>query len=137
MIHVPYKGSGPAIVGLLGNEVDFMFDSLSSSLPQIRAGKLRAIAMASKERSRVMPEVATVAEQGVPGFDVSVWYAVLAPAATPPAVVRLLNAEIIRAMRTPEAREKIEGYGYDLWGSSPAEGDAFVRSRRSCAGARW
>jgi tripartite-type tricarboxylate transporter receptor subunit TctC len=128
MIHVPYKGSGPAIIGLLGNEVDFMFDSLSSSLPQIKAGKLRAIGMASKDRSRVLPDVPTVAEQGMPGFDVSVWYSVLAAAGTPPALVQRLNAEIIRAMRSPEAKEKIEGYGYDIWGSTPAEADAFIRS---------
>ena len=128
MIHVPYKGSGPAIIGLLGNEVDFMFDSLSSSLPQIKAGKFRAIAMASKDRSRVLPDVPTVAEQGMPGFDVSVWYSVLAPASTPPALVQKLNAEINRAMRAPEAKEKIEGYGYDIWGSTPAEADAFIRS---------
>jgi tripartite-type tricarboxylate transporter receptor subunit TctC len=128
MIHVPYKGSGPAIIGLLGNEVDFMFDSLSSSLPQIKGGKLRAIGMASKDRSRVLPDVPTVAEQGMPGFDVSVWYSVLAAAGTPPALVQRLNAEIIRAMRAPEAKEKIEGFGYDIWGSTPAEADAFIRS---------
>jgi tripartite-type tricarboxylate transporter receptor subunit TctC len=105
-----------------------MFDSLSSSLPQIKAGKFRAIAMASKDRSRVLPDVPTVAEQGMPGFDVSVWYSVLAPVGTPPALVQKLNAEINRAMRAPEAKEKIEGYGYDIWGSTPAEADAFIRS---------
>jgi tripartite-type tricarboxylate transporter receptor subunit TctC len=128
MIHVPYKGSGPAIVGLLGNEVDFMFDSLSSSLPQIRSGRLRAIGMASAQRSRILPDVATVAEQGVPGFDVSVWYSVLAAANTPPAIVQKLHAELVRAMRAPETREKIEALGYDIVGSTPAEADAFIRA---------
>jgi tripartite-type tricarboxylate transporter receptor subunit TctC len=128
MIHVPYKGSGPAIIGLLGGEVDFMFDSLSSSLPQIRGGKLRAIAMASARRSRILPEVPTVAEQGVPGFDVSVWYSVLAAAATPAPIVQRLHAEFLRAMRAPEVKEKIEGYGYDIVGMTPAETDAFIRS---------
>jgi tripartite-type tricarboxylate transporter receptor subunit TctC len=128
MIHVPYKGSGPAIIGLLGGEVDFMFDSLSSSLPQIRGGKLRAIAMASARRSRILPEVPTVAEQGVPGFDVSVWYSVLAAAATPAPIVQRLHAEFVRAMRAPEVKEKIEGYGYDIVGMTPAETDAFIRS---------
>lgn len=127
MVHVPYKGSGPAIVGLLGGEVDFMFDSLSSSLPQIRAGKFRAIAMASAQRSRILPDVPTVAESGVPGFDVSVWYAVLAAAGTPAPIVQRLNAEVIRAMRTPEARERIEGAGYDIVGSTPEQADAFIR----------
>ncbi|MEI8301670.1 MAG: tripartite tricarboxylate transporter substrate binding protein [Burkholderiales bacterium] len=128
MIHVPYKGSGPAIVGLLGGEVDFMFDSLSSSLPQIKAGKFRALAMASARRSRILPEVPTVAESGVPGFDVSVWYSVLAAAGTPAPIVQRLHAEIVRAMRAPEAKEKIEGFGYDILGSTPAEADAFIRA---------
>ena len=128
MIHVPYKGSGPAIIGLLGGEVDFMFDSLSSSLPQIKGGKFRALAMASSKRSRILPEVPTVAESGVPGFDVSVWYSVLAAAGTPAPIVQKLNAEIIRAMKAPEAREKIEGFGYDIVGNSPAEADAFIRA---------
>ena len=128
MIHVPYKGSGPAIIGLLGGEVDFMFDSLSSSLPQIRGGKLRAIAMASARRSRILPEVPTVAEQGVPGFDVSVWYSVLAAAATPAPIEQRLHAEFLRAMRAPEVKEKIEGFGYDIVGMTPAETDAFIRS---------
>jgi tripartite-type tricarboxylate transporter receptor subunit TctC len=128
MIHVPYKGSGPAIIGLLGGEVDFMFDSLSSSLPQIRGGKLRAIAMASARRSRILPEVATVAEQGVPGFDVSVWYSVLAAAGTPAPIVQRLHAEFVRAMRAPEVKEKIEGFGYDIVGMTPAETDAFIRA---------
>ena len=128
MIHVPYKGSGPAIVGLLGGEVDFMFDSLSSSLPQIRGGKFRAIAMASARRSRILPEVPTVAEQGVAGFDVSVWYSVLAAAGTPAPIVQRLHAEFVRAMRAPEVKEKIEGFGYDIVGMTPAETDAFIRA---------
>lgn len=128
MIHVPYKGSGPAIIGLLGGEVDFMFDSLSSSLPQIRGGKLRAIGMASARRSRILPDVPTVAEQGVPGFDVSVWYSVLAAAATPAPIVQRLHAEFIRAMRAPEVKEKLEGFGYDIVGMTPAETDAFIRA---------
>jgi tripartite-type tricarboxylate transporter receptor subunit TctC len=128
MIHVPYKGSGPAIVGLLGGEVDFMFDSLSSSLAQIKGGKFRALAMASARRSRILPEVPTVAESGVPGFDVSVWYSVLAAAGTPAPIVQRLHAEIVRAMKSPEAKEKIEGFGYDIVGSTPAEADAFIRA---------
>lgn len=128
MVHVPYKGSGPAIIGLLGGEVDFMFDSLSSSLPQIKAGKFRAIAMASAQRSRVLPDVPTVSESGVPGFDVSVWYSILAAAGTPAPIVQRLNAEFIKAMRAPEAREKIEAAGYDIVGSTPEQADAFIRA---------
>ena len=128
MIHVPYKGSGPAIIGLLGGEVNFMFDSLSSSLPQIKAGKFRALAMASARRSRILPEVPTVIESGVTDFDVSVWYSILAAASTPAAIIQRLHGEFIRVLRTPEVKEKIEGYGYDIVGSSPSEADAFIRS---------
>ena len=128
MIHVPYKGSGPAIIGLLGGEVNFMFDSLSSSLPQIKAGKFRALAMASARRSRILPEVPTVIESGVADFDVSVWYSSLAAASTPATIIQRLHGEFIRVLRTPEVKEKIESYGYDIVGSSPSEADAFIRS---------
>jgi tripartite-type tricarboxylate transporter receptor subunit TctC len=128
MIHVPYKGSGPAIIGLLGGEVDFMFDSLSSSLPQIKGGKFRAIAMASAQRSRILPDVPTVAESGVPGFDVSVWYSVLAAAGTPAPIVNKLHTEIVRAMRAPEAKDKIEAAGYDIVGSTPEQAGEFIKA---------
>lgn len=128
MTHVPYKGSGPAIIGLLGREVDFMFDSLSSSLPQIQGGKFRAIAVTTLNRSKVLPEVPTVHESGVKNFDVSVWYAVLAAAATPAPIIQKLNAEIIKAMRTPEVKSRIEAAGYDIVGSTPEQLDAFIKT---------
>jgi tripartite-type tricarboxylate transporter receptor subunit TctC len=128
MIHVPYKGSGPAIIGLLGGEVNFMFDSLSSSLPQIKAGKFRALAMASARRSRILPEVPTVIESGVPEFDVSVWYSILAAANTPPQIIQRLHSELIRVLRNNEVKEKIESYGYDIVANSPSEADGFIRS---------
>ena len=128
MTHVPYKGSGPAIIGLLGREVDFMFDSLSSSLPQIQAGKFRAIAMATMKRSRILPDVPTIHESGVRGFDVSVWYAILAAAGTPPAIVQKLNAEFIKAMRAPGTKERIEAAGYEIIGSTPEQLDEFIKS---------
>ena len=128
MTHVPYKGSGPAIIGLLGREVDFMFDSLSSSFPQIQGGKFRAIAVTTLNRSKVLPEVPTVHESGVKNFDVSVWYAVLAAAATPAPIIQKLNAEIIKAMRTPEDKSRIEAAGYDIVGSTPEQLDAFIKT---------
>jgi tripartite-type tricarboxylate transporter receptor subunit TctC len=126
--HVPYKGSGPAITGLLGREVDLIFDSLSSSLAQIQGGKFRAIAVSTAKRSHVLPQVPTIAESGVPGFDISAWYGIFAPAATPPAIVQKLNAEIIKAMNAPQARERIEASGYQIVGSTPAQLDAHVKS---------
>ena len=128
LTHVPYKGSGPAITALLAREVDVIFDSLSSSLPQILGGKFRAVAVSTQMRSKVLPDVPTIQEQGVAGFDVSVWYGIFAAAGTPAPIVQKLNAEIIKAMRAPEAKEKIEAAGYDIVGSTPAELDAHVKA---------
>ena len=128
MTHVPYKGSGPAITAILGREVDLMFDSIGSSLPHIQAGKFRAIAVTTATRAPVLPDVPTVQEAGVPGFDVSVWYGVFAAAGTPQPIVQKLNAEIIRAMNVPEVKERIEASGYQVVGSTPAQLDAHVKS---------
>jgi len=127
MTHVPYKGSGPAITAILGGEVDLMFDAIGSSLPQIQAGKFRAIAVTTASRAAVLPNVPTVQEAGVPGFDVSVWYGVFAAAGTPQPIVQRLNAEFIRAMNVPEVKKQIEASGYQVVGSTPAELDAHVR----------
>jgi tripartite-type tricarboxylate transporter receptor subunit TctC len=131
--HVPYKGSGPSVIGLLGREVDLMFDSLSSSLGQIQAGKFRAIAVSTAQRSHVLPQVPTIAEAGVPGFDVSVWYGIFAPAGTPAPIVQRLNSEFIRAMAAPAAKKVIEDAGYQIVGSTPAQLDAHVKAEI----ARW
>ena len=128
LTHVPYKGSGPAITALLAREVDLIFDSMSSSLPQIQGGKFRAIAVSTAKRSRILPDVPTIAEAGVPGFDVAVWYGIFAAVGTPAPIVQRLNAEFIRAMRVPEAKEKIEAAGYDIVGSTPEQLDAHVRA---------
>jgi tripartite-type tricarboxylate transporter receptor subunit TctC len=131
--HVPYKGSGPAVAGLLGREVDLMFDSLSSSLAQINAGKFRALAVTTAKRSHVLPQVPTVHEAGVPGFDISVWYGIFAAAGTPAPIVQRLNAEFIKAMAVPAAKERIEAGGYQIVGSTPAQLDAHVRTEMT----RW
>jgi tripartite-type tricarboxylate transporter receptor subunit TctC len=128
LTHVPYKGSGPSVAGLLGREVDLMFDSLSSSLAQIQGGKFRAIAVTTARRSHVLPQVPTVQESGVPGFDISAWYGIFAAAGTPAPIVQRLNAEILKAMAAPRAKEAIEAAGYQIVGSTPAQLDAFVKS---------
>ncbi len=133
LTHVPYKGSGPAVAAILGGEVDLMFDSLSSSLAQIKAGKFRALAITTAKRSQVLPDVPTVAEAALPGFDVSVWYGIFSSAGTPPAIVQRLNGEFVKAMKAPAARKVIEAAGYQIVGSSPAELDGHVRSEV----ARW
>ena len=133
LTHVPYKGSGPAVAALLGREVDLMFDSVSSSLAQIQAGKFRALAVSTAKRSHVVPLVPTVEEAGHPGFDNALWYGIFAAAATPPAIVQKLNAEILKAMAQPKAKEAIEGYGYQIVGSTPDHMDAYLKTEV----ARW
>jgi len=119
MLHVPYKGSGPAVVALLAGEVSLMFDSISTSLPQVKAGKLKALAVTSDTRSPLLPDVPTIQESGVPGFVVNGWYGILAPAGTPPAVVDKLSAAIADSLREPALREQLTGYGYTPIGSTP------------------
>ena len=131
--HVPYKGSGPAVAGLLGREVDLMFDSLSSSLGQIQAGRFRAIGVSTAKRSLVLPQVPTIQESGVSGFDISAWYGIFAAAGTPAPIVQRLNAEFIKAMAAPRAKEVIEAAGYQIVGSTPAQLDAHVKAEM----ARW
>jgi tripartite-type tricarboxylate transporter receptor subunit TctC len=133
IVHVPYKGSAPAIAGLLARDIDLMFDSLSSSLSQIKGGKFRALAVSTAKRSSVLPQVPTIQESGVPNFDISVWYGIFAAARTPAPIVQKLNAEIIKAMAAPDTRQRIEGYGYQIVGSTPEQLDAHVKSEI----ARW
>jgi tripartite-type tricarboxylate transporter receptor subunit TctC len=126
--HVSFAGAGPAVAGLLAGEVDFLFDSLSNSLAQIQAGKLRAISVSTARRSKVVPQVPTIQESGVHDFDISGWYGVFAAANTPDAIVRKLNAGIVKAMAEPDARKQIEDYGYEIVGSTPEELGAHLKS---------
>lgn len=119
MQHVPYKGSGPAVVALVGGEVQLMFDSLSSSLAQIEAGKLRPIAVASAQRSPVLPDTPTIAESGLPGFVVEPWYGFLAPAATPKALVEKISRDINATLVHPETKTALERLGYQTVGTTP------------------
>lgn len=128
MQHVPYKGSGPAVVALMGGEVQLMFDSLSSSLAQINAGKLRPLAVASRARSPALPNVPTISESALPGFVVEGWYGFLAPAGTPKALVARISRDINDAMAHAETREKIVSLGYDVLGSTPEQFDAHIRA---------
>jgi len=128
MVHVPYKGSGPSLIALLGGEVQLMFDSISSSLPQVKAGKLKALAVTSRKRSHVLPQLPTVAESGLPDFIVDGWYGILAPAGTPPAIVNKISAVIALATQSPATRERSMISGYDIIGSTPEQFGAHIRS---------
>lgn len=125
---IAYKGSGPALVALLAGEIDFGFDIPSSALPHIKAGKLRALAVTSKSRSPLMPEVPTVAETAVPGFEVNGWFGLLAPAGTPSAVVGRLNGELNAVLAQADVRERLTSLGVETGGGSAGEFTALIES---------
>lgn len=127
-VHIPYAGAAPAQMGLLAGQTDFMFDNLASALAQVKAGKLRAFAVTTPRRSEAMPDVPTMAESGLPGFDVSTWFGVFAPAGTPPAIVDRLNGSFTTALRSPEMRERLARMGAEPAPMPAAEFAQFVRS---------
>ena len=127
-VHIPYAGAGPAQLGLLAGQTDFMFDNLASALPQIRAGKLKALAVTTPQRATGLPDVPTMAESGLREFDVSTWFGVFAPAGTPPAVVTKLNETMTAALRTPEMRDRLSKMGADPAPLSSAQFAELVRT---------
>ena len=128
MVHIPYKGAGPALADLLAGQVQVTCTSPLIVLPHIKTGRLRALAVTGRARSRAAPEIPTVAELGLTGFQTSLWYALIVPARTPPAVIRRLNSETARIVRLPAVADQLLAQGADPIGSSPAELDAFLRS---------
>jgi tripartite-type tricarboxylate transporter receptor subunit TctC len=127
LLHVPYKGMAPAMNDLLGGQISFMFLSMSSALKQVSAGSLKALAVASAKRSPAAPDLPTVAEHGLGGFEAVSWYALMAPAGTPPAVVSKIAADAAAAVRQPEVRERLVGLGANPVGNSPAELEQLIR----------
>ncbi len=121
MLHIPYKGSGPALADLLGGQINYMFDSITSARPHIQSGKLRALGVTTAKRSATLPNVPTLAEAGLPGYEVSPWFAVFMPAGTPPAVVNKLNAALRDAMKQPDVVARFESIGAEPVGSTPGE----------------
>ncbi|MBA3504909.1 MAG: tripartite tricarboxylate transporter substrate binding protein [Betaproteobacteria bacterium] len=124
MAHVPYKGSAPAVTDLLGGQVQLMFDNLPSALPHIKAGKLKALAVTSATRAAALPDVPTIAESGLAGFDATSWFGLLAPAGTPQPIIARLNNEVAKWLASAEAKEKMAGLGANTAGHST---DEFVR----------
>jgi hypothetical protein len=119
MIHIPYKGSGPAVIAMLGNEVSLMFDSISTSYQQVKTGKLKAIAVSSLQRAAILPDTPTIAET-LPGFEVTVWYGILAPAGTPEASINRLSKAFAEVGAEPKVRAQLAESGYSTIGSTPA-----------------
>lgn len=128
LLHVPYKTLGQALPDLMSGQVQLLFLGTASALPHVKSGKLRAIAVSGLKRSPAMPNVPTVSESAVKGFDVTGWYGVFVPTGTPPDIVARLHKEIVRALSLPDIRERLAGEGAELGGNSPREFDAFVRS---------
>jgi tripartite-type tricarboxylate transporter receptor subunit TctC len=126
--HVPYRGTGPAVVALLANEVQFMFAGVLPAQVQVKANRLRAVAVTSARRSAFMPDLPTVSESGLPGFEYVGWYGVLAPAGTPPAIVKRLHAEIVRVLALPEIRDRLAGEGFEVVGDTPDQFAAFLKT---------
>jgi len=119
MVHVPYKGLAPALVDLLAGEVQAMFSSVVAIVPNIKAGRLRALAVTGKRRAALLPEVPTLDESGVPGYEAGSWYGILAPAGTPQAIVAKLHQAIVHALAQPEVRERLVSEGAEVIGSTP------------------
>jgi tripartite-type tricarboxylate transporter receptor subunit TctC len=127
MLHVPYRGAGPALNDLLPGRVDVMFNNIGAVLPLIQAGKLRGLGVTTAKRTPAAPDLAPLAELGVPGFDVSSWYAILAPAKTPPEIIAKLQADTVAAITEPVTKQRLEQLGVVVVGSSPAELAAFLK----------
>jgi tripartite-type tricarboxylate transporter receptor subunit TctC len=128
MTHIPYKGSGPAIVDLIGGQIPFAFESMIPVLPHVKGGKLRGLAVTSAARSPVLPEIATVAEGGVPGFESIAWYGVVAPAGTPKEIVAKLNGEMVRIANMPDIKQRLMEMGSPPVAGTPDQFGALIRS---------
>jgi tripartite-type tricarboxylate transporter receptor subunit TctC len=128
MQHIPYRGSGQMLPELLGGTLPVAFDNIASAIPHMKAGKLRALAVTTLQRSGVAPDVPTMAESGLPGYEISSWQAVFAPAGTPPAIVERLHQEIARILRLPDVSRRLGELGLDLSGMPPAELLALIKA---------
>ena len=131
MEHIPYKGSGPAMVDVMAGNITFMFDVLITSIPQMNAGRVRALAVTSGKRSPYVPEVPTMDESGVPGYNEAgsdLWFGIVGPAGIPKPIVAKLNEKLIEALRAPDMRQRIRIQAFDLWTSTPAEFTAVLKS---------
>jgi tripartite-type tricarboxylate transporter receptor subunit TctC len=128
MVHVPYKGAGPVMPDLIGGHVPMFFSGMPPAMPHVKAGKLRGLAVTTTKRSPAAPDVPTMGESGVPGFDISNWFAYFVPSGTPGDVIARLNSEVNRGLMQPDVREKLANVGAEAVGTSPEELAKFVRA---------
>ena len=129
IVHIPYKGSAPAVTDLLGGQVMLMFDNVPNVLPQVKAGRLRALGTSGAQRSALAPDVPTVAEAGVPGYELTVWFGLVAPAGTPREVVQKLNAEVAKILAMPDVRERFMAQGVEPLGSTPEQFGEHIKAQ--------
>ncbi len=128
IVHVPYKGSGLALIGLVSGQVDMEILAVPAAMPQIQAGRVRPLAVLAPQRSAQLPDVPTSKESGYENFEISVWYGILAPAATPREIINRLNAELNKAIQTPDLKEKFASNGVDPLGGTPEQFANYIRS---------
>jgi len=128
LVHVPYKGVAAAMADVIAGQIQILSGDLTTLLPQVKSGRLRAIAVTSAKRSTMAPEIPTIAESGVPGYDTSGWFGIVAPAGMPRAVIERLNSEIVKGITTAESRERLSTLGGDVIANTPAEFSAFIRA---------
>ncbi|MBC7781265.1 MAG: tripartite tricarboxylate transporter substrate binding protein [Proteobacteria bacterium] len=133
IVHIPYKASPLAHVDILGGQVQMMFDGMPTALPQIKAGRLRALAVTTARRSALMPDLPTMAEAGLPGYEAAGWFGFAAPAKTPPVTITVLNREIVKILRGPEVRDRLIQQGAEPVGDTPEEFGTFIRAEA----AKW
>lgn len=128
IVHVPYKGTGQALTDLVGGQVQMMMSSLLPAIPQIKAGRLRGLAVTSVKRTPVLPELPTIAESGMPGFETTSWHGILVPAKTPKAIATRLHDELVKMLGQPDVRARLASEGIDAIGNTPQEFAAYIRS---------
>ncbi len=133
LVHIPYKGSAPAVTDLLGGQVQVMFDNAPNVMPQVKAGRLRALAQSGLTRSSIAPELPTVAEAGVQGYEVTVWFGLVAPAGTPREVIVKLNIEVLKILAMPDVRDRFLAQGVEPMGSTPEQFGEHIRAQM----AKW
>jgi tripartite-type tricarboxylate transporter receptor subunit TctC len=128
MAHIPYKGSAPAVTAMIGGEIDALFDNVPNVLQHIKAGRMKVIGVSGLQRSVLLPDTPTVAEAGVPGFEVNVWFGMQVPAGTPKAVVDKLNRDIVTLLKEPDVVQRFRNQGVEVAASTPEQFGTLVRS---------
>lgn len=133
MTHVPYKGAGPALIDTLGGQVNMIMSSIVSGMPYAKAGRLRALAITTRTRSPALPELPTISESALPGYDFSSWYGLMVPAGTPQPVIARLHDETVKALKLPDLQQRLASEGCDAVGSTPEQLAAYIKTEM----ARW